>query len=660
MGVDIFFVISGFLITGQLIRTRERNPLGSARSFFGGFYVNRIRRIMPASVAALAVSVSVAWLLFRNERAWSTTIDAAWSALLSGNWRFALNGTDYWAKDLATSPLQHFWSLAVEEQFYLVWPVIIFASIAAFKTRRVLGWIMAAIVVSSLVWAVVESSTNPNVAYFSTLTRTWELGVGALLAIIAPTLHRINSTVRTILAWIGLVGIAASVALITPEFAFPGPWALPPVLATAFVIAAGTGGSVKSLVPLTNPVMTYVGDLSYSLYLWHFPVIIFLEEFISAWHWSYYPLVFGLMMLLSLASYQLIEQPVRKSQFLIRNKTHRSPKLLEFSNTTQNMALGALSISVVGALLSTFAGPAPLASASLPTSTQPGAVATGTATADPFATRPALGELQSQILVAARATEWPPLTPDLDQVASKGSPDEREAGCGEPKIGDGICTFDTGKSKTAVVFSDSTGVALVSTLREAISDDYNVRGYAMAGCVSIDLTIRDTREQHVQNCAVYKARAIAAINALRPDVVFITNTSGVLGDIEPGGDGLTGISAWTAAAQRTVDLLKPSGAQIVLTTSAPIGKTISVCATRVSKPSDCGANLEEGYIAQARAALKVRGSTALDTTLLFCADGYCPAFVASTPVKFDTVHVTEDYTRKIAPAFSELFKTLST
>ncbi|KUM36091.1 hypothetical protein AR689_19230 [Arthrobacter sp. EpRS71] len=625
-----------------------------ASSFFRSFYVNRIRRILPASLAALLVTIGVGWVLFRNERAWSTTVDGAWSALFSGNWRFALNGTDYWAQDQATSPLQHFWSLGVEEQFYFVWPFVIFAGIAVFKSRRALGWIMGAIVVASLAWALMETVSNASIAYFSTFTRAWELGIGALLAIVAPVFQHITRLVRTILAWVGLTGIAASIALINPDMPFPGPWAISPVLATALVIAAGTGGSGRFLAPLTNPAMSYIGDLSFSLYLWHFPVIIFLEEFISEWHWTYYPIVFGLMLLLSVASYHLIEEPIRHSRLLLNDKGRERKKLIVFTERTQLTAVAALVVTFAGALLTTFTGPPLKYEASAPSVVRPSMGSSGTNPVPASADRPALGALQAQILTASQAAAWPVLSPSLDEVASKGSPDERRSGCAEPRIGPDVCNFDSGKDKTAVVFSDSTGVALISTIRAAIGDQYNVRGFSMAGCVSIDLTTKDDREQLQRDCANYKASAVEEINRMQPDLVFITNTTAVLGDVIPAADGLTGEPAWKAATQRTVDKLQPSGSRIVLVTSAPVGKTITACATRVSVPSNCASKIDPNYNTLAVLGSQIAGAEAIDTRLMFCTEsGYCPAFIDGAPIKMDTVHVTEEFSRKMAPAFRE-------
>lgn len=663
VGVDVFFVISGYLITGQLIRVREKNPDISLVEYFGSFYRKRVKRILPAAVLVLVVTIGVGWALFRSDRAWTTTVDAIWAALFAGNWRFAVNGTDYWAQDQAVSPLQHFWSLGVEEQFYFIWPVVIVAVLAMTKagtraSRQALTVAMVLIIALSLIWSIYETATNSTVAYFSTFSRAWELGVGALLAIVAPVFKHLGTTTRTVMAWVGVAGIIASVAFMSQEIAFPGPWALPPILATALVIAAGTGGEGRYLAPLTNPVMTTIGDLSYSLYLWHFPVIIFMEVFIEEWHWSYYPLVFGLMLLLSLASYHLVEDPVRRSTWLER-KPATKPAWLKIDRPVQNAFLSVLLVCALGAVTATVAAPPSISGAQI-AAAQARSAAAEAADEDPVDDSE-LADLQRDIVTAIAAPEWPELSPSIERVASVGAPSERADGCGEPTISDSTCNFQSGHDKTAVVFSDSTGVALVSTVRAALGDEYNVRGFAMAGCVSLDLTIEDPRDKLMAECKEFKAHAVETINAIEPDLVFITNSTGVIGDIVPGADELTGIEAWEAATRRTVEMLESSGAQIVLTTSAPVGRTISTCATKNGTPDDCLVTLSDNYDNQAEVATNVAGTTdamALDTRMLFCDErGACPAFASGVPIKSDTVHVTGDYAQRIAPAFSELYET---
>jgi peptidoglycan/LPS O-acetylase OafA/YrhL len=187
VGVDVFFVISGFLITG--LRYLEHQKTG--RILFANFYRRRARRILPISTLVLALTVGASYLIFLTARAGAIALDALWSVVFAANWLFAIVGTDYWASDGTTSPLQHYWSLAVEEQFYFVWPwiLVIVLGIAlrkkwtAARGSRVVVTVMTLIVLLSSVWAVWQTSVAPGFSYFSTFMRAWDLGIGALLAL---------------------------------------------------------------------------------------------------------------------------------------------------------------------------------------------------------------------------------------------------------------------------------------------------------------------------------------------------------------------------------------------------------------------------------------------------------------------------------------------
>lgn len=320
VGVDVFFVISGFLITGLLLR--EMDATGGIR--LRAFAARRVRRILPGSLLVLVVVAVAAFFVFNRPRAEQTLGDAIAAALLASNWRFAASGTDYFRASDAVSPLQHFWSLSVEEQFYLVWPLLLVLLLLIPVVRRngaarrmTVGIAAATIGAASFVWALVDTAAEPTVAYFSTATRAWELAAGALLAVLAPLLARIPSVVRIPLAWIGLAGILWSFATIDATDAFPAPWAALPVAATAVVIAAGVGGDPRArhLFPITNPVGVVVGDLSYALYLWHFPVIVFAAVLLPAGA-PVTPIVLGAIATLAVASYLTVEQPLHRSPWL--------------------------------------------------------------------------------------------------------------------------------------------------------------------------------------------------------------------------------------------------------------------------------------------------------------------------------------------------------
>jgi peptidoglycan/LPS O-acetylase OafA/YrhL len=280
-GVDVFFVVSGFLIT-QLIVSGVRSD---DRFSLGQFYARRARRILPAATLVLGVTVVASIVYFNFIDALDATRDAVWAAFFAANVRFATQGVDYFALEDSASPLQHYWSLAVEEQFYVVWPLVIALVVWVTARRRKPGTAPIATLTvlavlggaASFAWSVHRTAVEPTAAYFSTLTRAWELAVGAIVALLVlggRTLSR--RWVTEPLAVAGLAGIVLTVVLYDESMAFPGYEAALPVLsAAALLLAAAHPGStpVVSKV-LGTSLLQRIGDWSYSLYLWHWPVIV--------------------------------------------------------------------------------------------------------------------------------------------------------------------------------------------------------------------------------------------------------------------------------------------------------------------------------------------------------------------------------------------------
>jgi len=233
VGVDVFFVISGFLITGWLVkRTRQEG-----RVPFAAFYAARARRILPAATLTLVVTAIASHYLLNYVRALSVLHDIVWAAFFAANIHFAQVGADYFARNNPPSPVQNFWTLAVEEQFYIIWPVLLAAGILLFGdrssvrrrySRRLddhglerLSLLVVLLVSGSLVWSIRETPLDPTNAYFSTLTRAWELGFGALIALQLPRLKRLPAKVRAPMTWIGLAGILLAGLAFRAKHRFP-------------------------------------------------------------------------------------------------------------------------------------------------------------------------------------------------------------------------------------------------------------------------------------------------------------------------------------------------------------------------------------------------------------------------------------------------------
>ncbi|MFG6446529.1 acyltransferase family protein [Microbacterium sp. P07] len=271
-GVDVFFVISGFLITAHLLREVEK----TGRVRLTAFWARRARRLLPASLLVIVVA-AIGTLVFVPITFWRDFFMQSAAAIVYVlNWLLAVDSVDYLGAENNASPVQHYWSLSVEEQFYLVWPLLILLAILfagkRFSRRRAIAVVLGVTTVVSFGISVVMTIREPAMAYFVTPTRAWEFGVGGLLAFL-PAIA--SMTLRAVLGWAGVGGIVITGFFYNASVPFPGYTALLPVLATAAVIWAGTTAQVWSPAHLSRlrPVH-YLGNVSYSLYLWHWPLIV--------------------------------------------------------------------------------------------------------------------------------------------------------------------------------------------------------------------------------------------------------------------------------------------------------------------------------------------------------------------------------------------------
>ncbi len=274
-GVDVFLLLTGFLITGSLLRSVRRH--GSVG--FRAFWARLAKRLLPGAAVVLAGTL-VATALFLPPDRWRATItEVLASTLYYQNWQLSLSSVDYLAQNNMASPAQHFWSLSIQGQFYLVCPVLVAlgAGIAArrgWTPERVLLGVMAALFVASITYSILVTETNQQWAYFDTGARLWEFALGGILAIVLGRL-RPPVSLRIALGWAGLLGLVLCGALLEVSTMFPGYVALWPTLAAVAIVVAGTTGSPLAADRLLNwAPLHYVGTISYALYLWHWPVLI--------------------------------------------------------------------------------------------------------------------------------------------------------------------------------------------------------------------------------------------------------------------------------------------------------------------------------------------------------------------------------------------------
>lgn len=671
VGVDIFFVISGYLISGILLR--EATETG--RISFKQFYIRRAKRILPAAVLALSATVTAAYLIFYGGRAAAIAGDAFWALIFSANWRFALLGTDYMNSGATVSPIQHYWSLGVEEQFYIVWPWLLLA--ALFIARRmkcntrgitvVLSTAVALPIIVSFAFALWETQANHTVAYFSTLSRAWELGAGALLAVLTANFPGLQRHLRVVMLWLGIVILVGSVLLITPQTPFPAPFALFPVLGTCLVILAGTGDHYalyeRQTWLLTNPLSRYIGKISYSLYLWHFPVIVLLVAVVPADSALFFFIAAVLMIVLSMASFHFVEDPIRKlklggrkgSTTALGGRPGRSRML------RATIALSGFAAVVVAAPVIVFATVGQQSDASGP--------ATSDASQRPNQVATSVEDRQEQLRAALGAAEWPALTPDPAQMGPDGAlakPSEWvKDGClgGElsPLAHDRDVTVNAKRcvygaetaQKSLVVFGDSTTMSFVPGIRKAlVGEDWKVYVYTVAAC-SPTLFEPDA-DASAEECIRFKSWAQSEITRLKPDTVissFLRND----GQLASGAAGAAADKEWQRSIAEMGKFVTSSGSRYVLLEApSPAKAEPSQCINRFSKPGDCVTERNSVFDNHSQVetrALSEVGSSAVfvPTKEWFCVDNRCPAFIGETAMYADINHISALASEELAP-----------
>lgn len=276
VGVDVFFVVSGFLITSLLLREFAATGTISLRRF----WARRARRLLPAATIALVATAVAGRLLLDGLSTGVLARDIAAAAGFVANIRFGLIGNDYLSSSLPPSPVLHFWSLAVEEQFYVLWPAAVLVALRVGRRRgagrRVLGLVVGAVAVASLAWSIAWTSSAGVWAFFLLPTRAWELLAGVGVALAAPVIGRsLSRPVSWALSVAGLVVVEAAMVLFDDGTAFPGVAAMLPVAGTVLVLV---GGLAVPLPLLAVRPLQWIGARSYSIYLWHFPFLVFAER----------------------------------------------------------------------------------------------------------------------------------------------------------------------------------------------------------------------------------------------------------------------------------------------------------------------------------------------------------------------------------------------
>jgi len=631
VGVDVFFVISGFLITAHLLR--EANASG--RINLPSFWARRARRLLPAALTVLA-ACAVGVMLWIPPRMWEQFFREIGAAgIYVENWSLAADSIDYLASDNVASPVQHFWSLSVEEQFYIVWPVLIALTLLAFgRSRRAIGIVLGGIVAASFVWSIVQTQTEPSIAYFSTFTRAWEFGAGGLLALLAPAVLDGAARLRTGVSIAGWVLIAVTLFTFTGDTPFPGFAAALPVLGTLAVIWAGSAGLVATptFVGRVRPVQ-FVGDISYSVYLWHWPLIVFVP-FATGRELGFVESVsiFAASILLGWLSKRFIEEPVRTGGL-----ARLRPR---FTIGATALAMG-LVVLVSGLGLSTLDRQAEadlvLANRLIDART-PCFGAAAFDDADPCANTGLEGPYTPAVVTANRdfdSASWSKCSARSDVAVE--------------------CVFGTpGGTRVALIGDSHAHVWLPAFFDIAETEKWEVHLFAKGGCSFSHASRIGREEDAAANCAGWNESLDALLAEQEPyEVVFTSQRAEIntkIGSTEPEASRKNAIAGFAAAWKPLI----ARGSVVVGIHGVPDTfpqfkscvienpDTLSACANAESR-----ATRHVDYLAAA--ADKVRGAYSVDLTRYFCADDHCPAVVGGVLVYRDNDHPTRTFIRTLAP-----------
>jgi peptidoglycan/LPS O-acetylase OafA/YrhL len=657
IGVDVFFVLSGFLVTGILLSEAERN----GRISLVGFYARRARRILPAAALTLAVTDIAASLLLNFVRARDAVGDGVWASFFLANFHFG-QATDYFARDQPPSPFEHYWTLAVEEQFYVVWPAVVALlvvgvaalrarrrSVGAHTARRLLFAVIVAVTVASLGWSVHATSVDPAPAYFSTLTRVWELSLGAALAVAAPSMTKLDTHACAVLGWLGLAGIAAAAVAFSPETPFPGYAALLPAGAAMLLLAAGVSshcprlsvGRVLSLLPLR-----YLGDRSYAFYLWHWPVLVIAAQY--AGHALSLAANLALLagaFLLSVVTYRFFENPIRRS-----TRTGKLKALVSPATAAAALLVALLTLQLANGTAAEFEASA--------ASVRP--VALHEQAASPARVPKPLPAVVAAVRAAQRGAPIPaPLTPSVSNL--RGDLYSFPDGCTPAwteTSSKRLCRMGaTSSGKTLVVFGDSHAqMWMPPILRLAQPDGWVVVPFVKLGCIPDFWKAKGGTDQRGR-CGDWVRWAKQQAAALRPQVTLVIGSWAATRPWKPPVRGVASLTAVMKRFSARVIILADAPHQRVNPTDCLLARdsTMKTCTTTAT-PADFRADN-----AIATAARK-RGIGFVRTRGWFCTPAsakgrneLCPLVINQTITSTDRGHIGQTYASELAQPFRAAF-----
>ncbi|WP_435527016.1 acyltransferase family protein [Microbacterium aurantiacum] len=642
IGVDVFFVVSGFLITDHLVREYVRR----GRISLPEFWARRVRRLLPASFLVLVSTAVAVHVLVPLTRWPQFGLEIIASAFYVENWVLAAQSVDYMALSNVKSPVQHFWTLGVEEQFYIVWPLLLIggAFLAGWMRRSGLRGMAGAVVVATLasfVFSVVYTALVPTVAYFSTATRAWEFGAGALLALVlrrTPT--PITGGVAAAASWVGFALLAIAMFLFTGATPFPSYTALLPVLGTVLVIVAGAPSTRWSPTALfsVRPVQ-FVGDVSYGVYLWHWPLIVLLPYALLAPLNTWQSVTVGAVSIaLGWASKVFVEDPVRSHRWLASARPRRS-----------FLAAG-------GGMLVVTAMSLPLALSTVPPPPQVPAALPACWGASAMTVEQCGGP--SAAALRAPAPSFAVDLPTAEVASCELSAELATYRRCDLRAADGGRTF--------ALVGDSHATRWVETFARATKQEsWGLSTFLVSGCPLVSLEPLGSAWGYdpvgAQLCPRPTSAVIEEIVA-DPTItdVVLTNRTRLYVSDDPADRPLS-----PAAVAATIRMLQDAGKRVIVLADHPETARIPVqggagapdCLTARDAEECTMPRRDADFADPMRAAAVETGAALIDLTAQFCDDERCHWQIGGLVVYTDDNHMTRSFAATLTPALVEALST---
>ena len=668
VGVDVFFVISGFLITRLLWNEVDATGLVS----FAAFYGRRVRRLLPAAGLVLIATVVASAVALSPLQARDVIKDAQASALYVANYRFAALRTNYLAAQ-TPSPIQHYWSLAVEEQFYLLWPLLLMLGAAVLpnrlrtNARATVALLLGVLGSFSFALSLYLTRVSEPWAFFSLPTRAWELAAGAGIALAAPAIARMPKIAAALVGWAGIGAIAWAVTRFTSATPFPGTSALVPVAGAALVLAAGCAAPSRGAsIALASSPLQRAGRISYSWYLWHWPVLILVPAMIGhSFNLAENLALVGFSAGLATATVALVERPVR---FAPRLATQ--PRVSLALGGTITVAT-VVTIAVVATTLAPLHGASPVAA--------PGSLASGGAQAAGASTVApgggSAGNAATPSLGRRLAVAYSPLETEVARgVATRGVPSNLEPSLGGAHGDEALpfldgcnatysvttvhrCAYAATQSSTSVMlFGDSHASQWFPAL-DTVANRRNWRLVVLdkSTCPPLELTVfSPVLDRTYTECSQFRQSSLARIRAERPKVVIL----GVARHYSTAYHFSVYGSEWISGLASMVREIRALGPRVVVMgpTPKPNLPDVPDClsahlfdAAACTTPTNVAVNMA-GMNAE-RVAVVNAGGSYVDVVPWVCTNASCAVTVGNLLVYRDDNHLTTKYVSWLTPVF---------